>query len=217
MTPEQFMGAAGVSPSIATTWAGPMTAAMAEFNINTPARQAMFLAQVLHESAMLTKLTEDLHYRADRLLAMWPTRFGHGLAAQYGRNAQHDANPEMIANIAYADRMGNGDPASGDGWKYRGRGPLQATGYAMCEWLDHRLGADLVNNPGQLAGDPVIGARAAAAIFSIEKGCLPYADRGDVVSVSGLINAGHVVPPAQINGLAERADLYKRLLGALGA
>lgn len=217
MTPEQFMGAAGVSPPIASAWADPMTAAMAEFNINTPARQAMFLAQVLHESTMLTALSEDLHYKADTLLRLWPARFANGLAAQYGSSAAHGANPEMIANIAYADRMGNGDPASGDGWKYRGRGPLQATGYSMCEWLDHRLGTDLVNNPDQLAEDPVVGARAAAAIFSIEKGCLPYADRGDVVSVSGLINAGHVVPPAQINGLTERVALYKRLIGALGA
>ena len=88
-----------------------------------PARLAGFLAQTAHESANFSAVEENLNYSAKALMAFWPKRFA-GVAEQYQRH------PQMIANRAYCDRMGNGPESSGDGWKYRGRGPIQLTGSA---------------------------------------------------------------------------------------
>ena len=104
-------------------WAGPLNAAMERFEINTPPRVAAFLAQVAHESGELARLVENLNYTAARLVAVWPTKFPTVEAAQ-----PYERNPERLANRVYAKRLGNGDTASGDGWRFRGRGLIQLTG-----------------------------------------------------------------------------------------
>lgn len=90
--------------------------AMKAFDITTKERIAMFLAQTGHETGSLSRFEENLNYSKQGLLNTWPKRFTPELAEQCQRN------PEKIACIVYADRMGNASPESGDGWKYRGRG-----------------------------------------------------------------------------------------------
>lgn len=121
-----------------------------QLQINTPRRMAAFLAQVGHESAGFTVLVENLNYSADGLAATWGSRFaqknsaGQYLTVMDGGRARRLPNsdaqklhrrPEAIANRVYSDRLGNGSEASGDGWRYRGRGLIQGTGksnYQQC-------------------------------------------------------------------------------------
>ena len=108
----------------------PLNAAMKEFGIDTPLRQAMFLAQCAHESGNFSTVEENLHYRAETLLKIFP-KYYKTLAEAMA----HAKKPELIANRVYSSRMGNGNEASGDGYRYRGRGLIQLTGndnYTAC-------------------------------------------------------------------------------------
>ncbi len=101
-----------------------------------------FLAQAIHESNGLSAFKENLYYSsAERIAAVWPSRFSKASAVPYARN------PEKLANSVYANRMGNGPESSGDGWKYCGRGMLQATGKSMYSNISNIIGYDLVSNP----------------------------------------------------------------------
>lgn len=95
---------------------------MDKFAINTPLRLAHFISQCAHESGNFKATVEGLNYSTEALMRTWPKRFPAELAKQCARN------PEKIANVAYANRMGNGPAESGDGYKYRGRGYIQLTG-----------------------------------------------------------------------------------------
>src|SRR5690606_23654812 len=90
--------------------------------IETNEQVAHFVGQCAHETGGFTRLEENLNYVAESLIRVWPSHFNPTNAHKY------DRNPEKIANRAYANRMENGDEESGDGWKYRGRGPIQLTG-----------------------------------------------------------------------------------------
>jgi len=105
-------------------WVEAMNTILPKYDIVTPKRLAAFLAQTAHESAGFTAVRENLNYSAQALMKTWPSRFNATTAAAYARQ------PEKIANKVYANRMGNGDEASGDGWRYRGRGLIQTTGKA---------------------------------------------------------------------------------------
>ena len=126
---------------------GTMKKAM-EFYKLTPVRAAHFFAQTAHETGGFKAFSENLNYSADGLNKIFP---------KYFKNAGRDAtpfarNPEKIANIVYASRMGNGDAASGDGWKYRGRGALQLTGKANYEAFAKYLGNnEVLENPDLVA------------------------------------------------------------------
>jgi putative chitinase len=196
-------------------WLPAITAAMRRFEIATPRQQAHFVAQLLHESGNLTRLVENLNYSAAALLATFNTpkaqRFTPALAAQYGRTAAHPADQRMIANIAYGSRMGNGPIHSDDGWRYRGRGPIQLTGkdnYARCGAL---LGIDLVNSPEMLE-QPEAGCLAAGWFWHVGNGLghslNALAEAGETDAVSRAVNGGN-------NGLAERRALTNELLEAL--
>ena len=100
-------------------FADPINQTVSNYEINNV---PMFIAQIGHESGGLTVFIENLHYSADRLLQVFPRYFNDDNVDNY------DNQPEKIANRIYANRMGNGDEASGDGWKYRGRGAIQLTG-----------------------------------------------------------------------------------------
>src|SRR5579875_1603742 len=102
-------------------WAAALQKTCDTFQINTSNRVRIFLAQVLYESTCLLHLQENLNYSADGLRAMFPTHFSVAEAAAYARQ------PQRIANRVYANRYGNGNEASGDGWAYRGRGLIQIT------------------------------------------------------------------------------------------
>lgn len=162
---------------------------MGEFGISTPARRAAFLAQIRHESGGLTQLTESFNYRPEALAIF--SRVPAAMRAQLGRHPNETAVPidrqRQIANLAYGNRYGNGDAASGDGWRYRGRGLKQITfrdNYRAC---GRALGVDLLENPDKLATDDTLAARSAAW-FWFANGCNEAADKGDFAQVTRIIN-----------------------------
>jgi putative chitinase len=126
---------------------GTMKAATAFYKFS-PVRAAHFFAQTAHETGGFKAFSENLNYSADGLNKIFPKYFKNA-----GRDAASFArNPEKIANIVYASRMGNGDEASGDGWKFRGRGALQLTGKANYEAFAKYLGNnEVLTNPDSVA------------------------------------------------------------------
>lgn len=189
-----------VTQANADRFAQPLAEACAEFGIDTPARLAAFLAQVAHESANLARLVENLNYSAQGLLAVWPNRFTPEAASAIARQ------PERIANRVYAGRLGNDDEASGDGWRYRGRGLIQVTGKANYAACGKALGLDLVGAP-ELLETPGPAARSAAWFWS-SRGLNAPADRGDIEAITRTINGG-------LTGLADRKAHYAHAVAAL--
>src|SRR5262249_45263268 len=126
-------------------WSAVLDDAMAEFEINTAIRAAAFLAQVAQESGELNTLVENLNYSAAGLRATWPNRFtSSAMANAYARQ------PERIADFVYAGRLGNGNEASGDGWRFRGRGLLQITGRSNYQAVGQAIGLPLDQDPARL-------------------------------------------------------------------
>lgn len=194
----------------ADLYAPALAKSMAEFGITGILRQAAFIAQGLHETMGLKRMTESFNYEPHRILEIFNTaerkRFTPAMAQELGRTNTHGANQPAIANIAYASRMGNGDIQSGDGWKFKGRGIFMLTGeenYAAC---GKTLKLDLVAHP-ELIETPD-GAARSAGWFWLSKGLNAMADTGDIVAVSKRINGG-------TNGLAERVNLFQRAKKAL--
>jgi putative chitinase len=173
----------------------PLNAAMLEFDINTPSRQAAFIAQIAHESGQFSHIKENLNYSASGLIKTFGKYFNAKTAQQYARA------PQSIANRVYANRMGNGDFASGDGWKYRGRGLIQLTGRTNYQSCGQGLGIDLLSNPDALL-DPAIACRSAAWFWKIN-GLNELADAGKFETITRRINGG-------TNGLEERKFFYER-------
>lgn len=168
-----------------------LSAACTEFEINTPRRLAAFLAQLAVESNDLRAWEEGLYYRAERLPAVWGVfavdaslppskRLPNLLARQYARS------PQKLASFVYAGKNGNGDEASGDGWNYRGRGPIQLTGKANYAAIGDALGVDLVSDPG-LVATPAVGFRVAGE-FWVRGNCNSLADRGQIDAITRCIN-----------------------------
>ena len=185
---------------VAGVFVPALNATMAKYQITTPARMAAFLAQVGHESCQLTVLVENLNYSAEALQRVWPARFDAALAAKCARQ------PEQIANIAYASRMGNGAPASGDGWRYKGRGLIQVTGKSNYQRCGDALGLDLITSP-ELLEQPQHAAMSAGWFWAAN-GLNALADTGDLQAITRKINGG-------LNGYADRAAIYERALKVL--
>ena len=218
MTPESpLLVAAGVKDP--AKWLDAVVETCVEFEINTPQRIAGFLAQTSHESGGYTMLTENLNYRAATLAACWPNRFAvlgpdkKPVKDQQGKltpTAVANAiagKPELIANMVYSSRMGNGPAESGEGWKYRGRGLKQLTGkdnYARC---GQALGVDLVGDPDLLL-QPVYAARSAGWFWKANA-LSTFADAGDIKGMTKKINGGFI-------GLEQRQKLYDKVLAAIG-
>ena len=124
---------------------GTMKAGMALLKL-TPVRAAHFFAQTAHETGGFKAFSENLNYSAQGLQGIFGKYFPGNLEESYARN------PEKIANRVYADRMGNGNEASGDGWKFRGRGALQLTGKANYKAFADYLGKpEIMENPDLVA------------------------------------------------------------------
>lgn len=197
--------AMGVAQGRASTWAPHLAAASRMFCINTPARLAAWLAQLAHESAGFGAVEERLDYTADRLAATWPRRFATP------RDALPFAHqPQALANFVYAGRMGNGDAASGDGWRYRGRGLIQLTGRDNYAAAGGALGVDLEANP-DLVKLPTHAANVAGWFWA-SRGCNPLADRNTsdaFASITRLINGG-------TTGFLDRCALWANARRALG-
>ena len=172
---------------------------MPKYEIDTPLRQRHFLAQLLHESGGLSAVRENLNYSADGLLKTFPKYFPtNALAVQYARQ------PELIANQAYANRMGNGTVASGDGWRFIGRGLIQTTGRTGYARTSQALfGDDRLLTQPHLLEEPRHAVESACYFWKANN-INRFADKNDIVAVTFAINGG-------INGLAERKKYFNAL------
>ncbi len=201
MNQSQFQKAAGIGAGLTARWFPHITAAMKEFGITAPLDQAMFIAQMGHESGGFTRLVENLNYAAESLV---PTFGKHRITAQQaaalGRTATQSANQRAIANLVYGGEWGKknlGNQVAGDGWKYRGRGLKQITGLSNYRKCGLALKLDLVTQPELLEQDE--NAARSAAWFFATSGCLVYS--GDVERITIIINGGK-------NGLDDRCRRF---------
>lgn len=170
--------------------------------LNTKLRMCHFLAQIIHESGHFKFKSENLNYSANALRCVFCKYFKTDtIANEYARK------PEKIANRVYANRMGNGDEASGDGWKYRGRGLIQLTGKCNYEACGKAIGLDLINNPDLLI-ECADASVLAACWFWNSKKLNEYADKDDVLTITKRINGG-------TNGLEERKAILNTAKGIL--
>lgn len=169
-------------------------------DLDTTPREALFWANLGHETMGFKRFVENLNYTAAGLARTWPRLFADGLKPN--KLAYMTAKKqENTANYAYSNRMGNGDFASGDGWKYRGRGPIQITGKANYELVDKSLGlgGKLVKNPDLLL-EPKLGILSAADFWK-RNNLNTFADEDDVDGARRKINGG-------MNGLEQVRHLY---------
>lgn len=166
-----------------------------EYEINTPKRVAAFLAQCGHESGGFVFVTENLNYSASGLQRVFPKYFPTMEIAK-----QYERNPKKIASRVYADRMGNGDEASGDGWKFRGRGILQLTGKNNYFWF----AASLEITPEQATDylETFEGACQSACWFWSENKLNRFVDADDFKGLTRAINGGYI-------GLEDRKHHYE--------
>lgn len=189
----------------AEEWTEALNDVLPDFDINTPLRVAAFLAQCGHESAGFSILRENLNYSAEGLHKTFRKYFPTLESAQpYARN------PEKIANRVYANRMGNGNEASGDGWRYRGRGPIQLTGKNNYTAFAN----DYFEDPQTVLDDPDllvdhIPTSLLAAVWFWQKNNLnKEADAGDIKTMTRKINGGFI-------GLEDRIKHYEHALHVL--
>lgn len=180
---------------------------MITYGIDTPLRAAHFLAQVTHESNDFKFKSENLNYSKGGLLKTFPKYFTQALAEKYERK------PQMIANRVYANRMGNGDEASGDGWKFKGRGYIQLTGKdnykAFSDWAKE---PSIMDNPDVVAEDKFAGL--SAIWFWNKNGLNKIADSDNLRNDEAVIKIGTRVNGGKI-GMIERIEKfhkYKKIL-----
>lgn len=202
LTKEQFMH---VFPNAKDV--DELLAAMKEmfpkYDITTPEREASFLAQCGHESGGFRVRTENLNYSAKSLNAVFAKYF-----VKAGRDAKaYERQPEKIANVVYANRMGNGDTESGDGWKHRGRGYIQLTGHDNYAAFAKSIGKTIDEVIAYL--DTVEGALESALWYWSTNGLNKFADSGDIVTMTKRINGGTI-------GLEDRKKHWYELLEVMG-
>lgn len=166
-------------------WVDPLNETFERFSIVTPRQQAAFLGQCGHECGNFRVLEENLNYRAETLMRIWPKRFPTlEIANQYARQ------PKKIANMVYANRMGNRDEASGDGYRFRGRGCIQLTGSANYFHAGKALGVDFIMDP-DLVATPKFAALTAGFFWSTQK-LNALADTGNNLALTKKINGGTI-------------------------
>ncbi len=181
-------------------WVEPIRKACERFEINTVRRICAFIAQMAHESGLQSR-DENLNYSAKRLCEVWPNRFPSLVRAE-----PYAHNPEALANKVYANRMGNGDEASGDGWRYRGAGPLQVTGKA--NWTAFADAMAMSLDAALAYGRTIEGGVMAAAWFWESNDINRLADTPGVNDETRRINGGE-------NGLADRRAKFDALVKAM--
>lgn len=186
---------------IGAEWLDALNDTFARFEINTPYRQAAFIGQCGHECGNFRILEENLNYRAETLMKLWPKRFPtREIADQYARN------PKKIANMVYSNRMGNRDEASGDGYRFRGRGCIQLTGHANYFHAGKALGVDFVMEP-DLVATPKYAALTAGWFWDTHK-CNYMADTKNWEKLTRKINGGLI-------GLADRVKHIDHAIAVL--
>ena len=186
-------------------WCGALNKLLPDYGIDTPQRVASFLAQCAHESGGFTALHENLNYRAATLRKVFPKYFpDDAIAEQY---ASQPNKQELIANRVYANRMGNGDEASGDGFRYCGRGLIQLTGKS-----NYSNFADSIDTPVESIPEFLTtfeGAIQSACWFWETNNLNQYADSGDILTMTKRINGGTI-------GLEDRKRHYEHALHIFG-
>jgi putative chitinase len=186
-----------------TYWYHALQQLLPDYEIDTAERMAAFLAQCAHESDGFTAIKENLNYRAVTLRKVFPKYFPTDeLANQYAQK------PEAIANRVYANRMGNGSEASGDGYRYCGRGLIQVTGRDNYTWFADSL--EITPEDASEYMETFEGAAQSACWFWETNNLNQWADRGDIVTLTKRINGGTI-------GLEDRKKHYEHALHVLGA
>jgi putative chitinase len=218
LTVPLIVAACGASNANATLWLQPLQAMCDRFAIDTPLRVAAYLPQIGVESGGLNARVENFNYSAQGLADTWPNRYAvdpkakvktpNSLALRLNRN------PVAIANNCYAGRLGNGDEASGDGWQYRGRGPIQITGRSNYTACAKAIGLDLLDYP-ELLEQPMNGALAAGWFWQAN-GLAKYADARQVTAMSKVINLGNANSKATPLGLDRRLAGFSAACKVLG-
>ena len=184
-------------------WHEAIDQLLPEYDINTPARVAAFVAQCAHESGSFVFIKENLNYKAVSLMKTFGKYFAtQELAAQYANK------PEKIANRVYANRMGNGDEASGDGYRFCGRGLIQLTGRDNYTFFAGSLGIPVEEASKYLA--TFEGAVQSACWFWETNNLNRFADVGDIKGLTRAINGGYI-------GLEDRVRHYEHALHVMGA
>lgn len=190
-------------------WVDPIKKACERFEINTVRRVAAFIAQMAHESGLKPGREEGLNYRAERLAEVWPGRFsstGKRGGSPNRRALELANNPQGLANVVYANRMGNGGPETGDGYRFRGVGPLQLTGRTNHEGFAQAMGMTLDQAETYLR--TLEGGVMGSAWFWEENDINRLADTPGVADESRRINGGEV-------GLADRKARFDRTVSRL--
>lgn len=172
-----------------------------KYDIDTVERVSMFIGQCAHESRQFTVMTENLNYSASGLLRTFGKYFNRATAQLYARQ------PQRIANRVYANRMGNGDESSGDGWKYRGQGFIQLTGRNNHEAFANSIGMSLEQELVYIR--TLEGAIEGSCWYWSQRNLNKDSDRVDIVSATKKINGGK-------NGLADRTNYVRKSLIIFG-
>jgi len=183
-------------------WVDPLNETFQRFEILTPRQQAAFIGQCGHECGNFKMLEENLNYRAETLMKLWPKRFP---TLEFAK--QFERNPKKIANSVYANRMGNRDEASGDGYRFRGRGCIQLTGSANYYHAGKALGVDFIMDP-DLVATPQYAALTAGFFWNTQK-LNPIAESGNNLALTKKINGGTI-------GLNDRILHTNQALALLG-
>ena len=204
LTKEQLAQLIPGNPYV-ENWLDALNEILPEYEINTPQRIAAFIAQCAHESGGFKALKENLNYRAVTLRKIFPKYFPNDeIANQY---ANLPNKQEAIANRVYANRMGNGDEASGDGYRYCGRGLIQLTGKENYSWFAASLEMPVEDVPEYL--QTFEGAVQSACWFWESNNLNQWADKGDILTLTKRINGGTI-------GLEDRIKHYNHALHVLG-
>ena len=198
ITPAQ-LSRLHIDPSLAD----PLNATFIKFKIDTDRKQAAFLGQCGHECGNFKVFEENLNYRAETLMKLWPKRFP---TLEFAK--QYEKNPRKIANSVYSNRMGNRDEASGDGYRFRGRGCIQLTGHSGYFHAGKALGVDFVMEP-DLVATPKYAALTAGWFWSTH-GCNEIAESEDWVKLTKKINGGTI-------GLEDRIKHINEAISVLSA
>lgn len=183
-------------------WADALTKILPDYGIDTAQRVSGFLAQCAHESAGFTALSENLNYRKESLRRVFGKYFASDTLAE-----QYAHKEPMIANRVYANRMGNGDEASGDGYRYCGRGLIQLTGKDNYQAFAESVEMSVEDVPAYLA--TFEGAVQSACWFWETNNLNQYADKNDIVTMTKRINGGTI-------GLEDRIKHYEHALHVFG-
>lgn len=184
-------------------WYDALSQALPDYDITTPQRIASFLAQCAHESGEFRAIKENLNYKAESLVKIF-----HKYFPTIEEANKYAKQPEKIANKIYGNRMGNGDEASGDGYRYCGRGLIQLTGKQNYQNFADSLAMEVTDVPEYLA--TFEGAVQSACWFWEANNLNKLADAGDILNMTKKINGGTI-------GLDDRIKHYNHALAVLGA